>query len=197
MGHSLLLITDHLEQVVTFQSTSTTSLTADSPWDRRTTTQETWDQWAARRTSSGSIRRRRVPAWAPPGLLSTTKRYKITTCASAGWFLHCPATFWSSQGQRSRPRSRKQKCWNRFFSTWTCSMSATRLVFWPKALGCRPESLACWSAFFSGGRGRRAQLASGTSSSEEIWLVAHIHCCQERYLIEFVLTSLTIPSLFC
>ena len=41
------------------------------------------------------------------------------------------------------------------------------------------------------------ELASGTSSSEEIWLVAHIHCCQERYLIEFVLTSLTIPSLFC
>jgi len=29
-----------------------------------------------------------------------------------------------------------------------CSMSATRQVFWPKALGCRPESLACWSAFF-------------------------------------------------
>jgi len=38
-------------------------------------------------------------------------------------------------------------------------------------------------------------LASGTSSSEEIWLVARTDCCQEYYFIEFILISLTIPSL--
>jgi len=32
-------------------------------------------------------------------------------------------------------------------------------------------------------------LASGTSSSEEIWLVARTDCCQEYYFIEFILIS--------
>jgi len=42
------------------------------------------------------------------------------------------------------------------------------------------------------GTGRRAQFASETSSSEEIWLVARIDRCQENYFIEFILISLTI-----
>jgi len=51
------------------------------------------------------------------------------------------------------------------------------------------RELSLRSCLFSGGRGRRPQLASGTSSSEEIWLVARTDCCQEYYFIEFILIS--------